>query len=175
MDNLRFIRDTMERAGSFTAVPGWVGFAIGVTAVIAALIAARQQSQQAWLITWLIEGAVAIAIGAIAVQRKARAAHMSLSSAPAQKFMYSFVPPLVVGAVLTVSLLRAGLIGAIPGVWLLLYGTGVVAGGAFSVRAIPIMGSCFMLVGALAVFAPAGWGDASWALDSGDCTWCSGS
>jgi hypothetical protein len=159
LDNLRYIRETMERAASFTAVPGWGGFLIGCTAMIAAVIASRQRSESAWLITWLVEGSLAVAIGVFAVRRKMQAAHLALQSGPARKFLFSFLPPLAVGAVLTVGLMRAGLISAIPGVWLLLYGTGVVTGGAFSVPAVPVMGFCFMAEGALALFAPVGWSD----------------
>lgn len=160
MDNLKFIRETMERAGSFTAVPGWGGFAMGVSALAASVIAARQSSQTLWLATWLVEGVFAIALGAWSMKRKADRAQVPLLSAPARKFVLSFAPPLLVGALLTLVLYRAGLTGAIPGTWLLLYGTGVVTGGAFSVRIVPVMGLCFMLVGAIALFCPLAWGTA---------------
>ncbi len=157
IDNLRYIRETMERAGSFTAVPGWGGVAMGVTAVGASFVAFRQTSPGAWLTTWLIEGVLAIAIGILAMCRKASKAGLPVWSAPARKFVFSFVPPLVVGAALTMVLWRAGAIAAIPGVWLMLYGTGVVTGGAFSVPIVPVMGACFLGEGALAVFAPPAW------------------
>ena len=160
MDNLRFIRETMERAGRFTAVPGWGGFAMGVSALAASVIAARQSTPDAWLATWLIEGFFAIALGAWTMQRKAHRAQVPLLSAPARKFVLSFAPPLLVGALLTLVLYRAGLSGAIPGTWLLLYGTGVVTGGAFSVRVVPVMGLCFMLIGAVALFCPFAWSTA---------------
>ena len=160
MDNLRFIRETMERAGAFTAVPGWGGFGIGVSAVAATLIAARQASIEAWLVTWLMEGIFAVALGGWAMKRKADAAQVPLLSAPGRRFVLSFAPPLLVGALLTVVLYRAGLSAAIPGTWLLLYGTGVVTGGAFSVRVVPLMGMCFMVVGAVALFCPLAWGNA---------------
>ena len=158
-DNLRFIRETMERAGSFTAVPGWGGFAIGWTAVAASFVAAQQTSPNAWLATWLAEALVAVGIAAGATARKARAAKVPLLSGPGRKFALSFVPPLLVGALLTVALFRAGYAAVLPGMWLLLYGTAVVTGGAFSVRVVPVMGLCFMLAGALALFSPAAWGN----------------
>jgi hypothetical protein len=158
MDNLRYIRETMERAGAFTAVPGWGGFAMGCTAVLATLFAMRQRTVEAWLITWTLEGAIAVALGAIALHQKARAAHVPLLSAPARKFALSFAPPLLAGLLFTVVLYRANLPGAIPGMWLLMYGTGVVTGGAFSVRIIPVMGLCFMGLGAVALFCPWAWG-----------------
>ena len=160
MDNLQFIRETMERAGSFTAVPGWGGFAMGLTALAASIVASRQSSQEAWLATWLLEGVLAIALGGLAMKRKANRAQVPLMSAPARKFLLSFAPPLMVGALLTLVLYRAGLSGVIPGTWLLLYGTGVVTGGAFSVRVVPVMGICFMLLGAVALFCPMSWGTA---------------
>lgn len=157
IDNLRYIRETMERAGSFTAVPGWGGVAMGMTAVAASFVAARQVSIGAWITTWLIEGALAVAIGMLAMWRKASKAGLPMWSAPARKFVFSFVPPLMVGAALTLILWRAGAVTAIPGVWLMLYGTGVITGGAFSVPIVPVMGACFLIEGALAVFTPPAW------------------
>jgi hypothetical protein len=156
IDNLRYIRETMERAGSFTAVPGWGGVTMGITAVAAAIVAQWQVSPKQWLATWLVEGAVAIAIGVIAMQQKARAAGLELWSAPARKFAFSFVPPMFAGAALTFALWKAGLVHLIPGAWLLLYGTGVITGGAFSVRVVPIMGAGFLGLGAVALLTPPG-------------------
>jgi hypothetical protein len=154
IDNLRYIRETMERAGSFTAVPGWGGVAMGVTAFLASLIASRQSSQNAWLATWIVEGALGLAIGILAMWRKALRAGEPIWSAPMRKFLFSFAPPLVAGAALTMVLWRAGASEAIPGVWLMLYGTGVVTGGTFSVPVVPVMGGCFLALGAVAVFLP---------------------
>ena len=153
LDNLRYIRETMERAGSFTAVPGWGGVWMGVTALAAAAFASHASSAAVWLMIWLAEGALAIGVGVLAMHRKALAAGLPLWSAPARKFAFSFIPPLFAGAVLTLALWRAGAVSSIPGVWLMLYGTGVITGGAFSVRAVPVMGVCFLAEGALALMA----------------------
>lgn len=148
IDNLRYIRETMERAGSFTAVPGWGGVAMGVTALAAAAIASHQTVPGWWLTVWLCEGALAIGIGVFTMWRKAVAAGMPFWSPAARKFLFSFLPPLIAGAVLTMTLWRAGAIAAIPGAWLMLYGAGVITGGTFSVPAIPVMGACFLAEGA---------------------------
>ena len=160
MDNLQFIRAAMERAGSFTAVPGWGNVVIGVTAIAAGLVAAPQQSATAWLVTWLVAALIALSAGLWAMARKARAAGLPLFNGAARKFWYSFCPPLVAGALLTLAFFRLGIIDILPAVWLLLYGTGVVTGGAFSVRIVPLMGLCFMGSGALAFLIPPSWGNA---------------
>jgi len=159
MDHLQYIRETMARASEFTAVPGWGGVAMGVSALIAAVFAARQSTADAWLAIWFAEGMLAMGMGALAMKHKADAIDEALFSAPARKFALSFAPPLLVGALLTLVLYRAGLTGAIPGMWLLLYGTGVVTGGAFSVRIVPVMGICFMVLGAVAMFCPFSYGN----------------
>jgi len=158
-DNLRFIRETMERASSFTAVPGWGGIAMGITATGAAVVASRQQSAVAWLITWLAEAGVALAIAAWSTMTKARQAKLPLLAGPGRKFALSFAPPMFAGALLTVVLFHVGYFGAISGIWLLLYGTGIVTGGAFSIRIVPLMGLCFMVLGTVALFCPASWGN----------------
>jgi hypothetical protein len=159
-DHLRYIRETMESAAEFTAVPGWGGVAMGVTALVAAFAASEQTTPRAWLAVWLIEAFVAVAIAAPAAATKAHRANSALFSGPGRKFVLSFAPPIVVGGLLTFALYHAGMLAALPGVWLLLYGTAIVTGGAFSVRVVPVMGLCLMLLGGAALFAPAIWGDA---------------
>lgn len=158
-DHLRYIRETMERAAEFTAVPGWGGVAMGITALAAAFVASRQTSPRAWLTVWLVEAFVAVAIAAPAAATKAHRANSALFSGPGRKFVLSFAPAIVAGGLLTYSLSHAGAFATLPGLWLLLYGTAIVTGGAFSVRVVPVMGLCLMLLGGAALFSPAAWGD----------------
>ncbi|HEX4230914.1 MAG TPA: hypothetical protein VHZ07_19710 [Bryobacteraceae bacterium] len=157
-DNLRFIRDTMERAGSFTAVPGWGGIYIGLTAVAAGAVAYGRPLAQQFSI-WLAEAALALALATVAVRMKSKRLALPLGSRPARRALLSFVPPLMAGAMLSVILARFGMLGIMPGLWLLLYGTAVVTGGAFSVRIVPVMGLCFMTLGAISFVVPASWGN----------------
>lgn len=157
-DNLRFIRDTMERAASFTAVPGWGGFAIGVTALVAGALAFHRPAQQQFFI-WVCEAILALAVGFCGVGLKSKRLALSPGSRAARRALLSFVPPLLAGAVLTAALYRIGALGVLPGLWLLLYGAAVVTGGAFSVRIVPVMGLGFMFVGLAALLAPQSWGN----------------
>jgi hypothetical protein len=166
-DHLRYIRETMASAAEFTAVPGWGGVGMGITALAAALVASRQATPRAWLGVWLVEAFVAVAIAAPAAATKAHRANSRLLSGPGRKFLLSFAPPIVVGGLLTYILYQAGALTALPGVWLLLYGTAIVTGGAFSVRVVPVMGLCLMSLGAAALFAPSFWGDAFMAAGFG--------
>jgi hypothetical protein len=154
MDNLRYIRETMERATSFTGISGWGEVAIGGTALLTSFVAAQQSTFKAWLAVWVAEGLISLLIAGWSMDRKARAVQMPLMSGPGRKAVFSLSPPMIAGGLLTIVLVRAGLTNAIPGVWLLLYGTGVITGGMFSVQVVPIMGLCFMALGAMALFAP---------------------
>lgn len=164
-EDLRFIRDTMERSAAFTAVSGWGQALLGATAAGAALLAARQVSSFAWLQVWLAEGLLAAAIGLLACTWKANRRGLPLFSGPARKVALGLAPPLMAGGFLTFLLFRAGFQSALPATWLLLYGAGIMTGGAFSVSIVPVMGLCFMLLGGLAVLAPTAWGN--WFLGAG--------
>lgn len=167
MDNLRYIRETMARAAEFTAVPGWGGVAMGLTALVAAWIAAGQRTPDHWLLVWIVEGWVAFAVGGVTLVRKANAGNTPLLSRPGRRFALSYAPPILVAAVLTVAFYRAGQFDLLPGVWLILYGTAVLSGGAFSVRIVPVMGLCFMAVGAVALFTPPTWSNGVMAFGFG--------
>jgi len=160
MDNLRFIRETMEGAAFFTAVSGLGEVAVGVTAMVAAWIASRQVTTWGWLQVWLWDALVAFLITTGAIAWKARRSEQSLLSKPGRRFALALFPPLMAGALLTPVLFYSGNVTALPGLWLLLYGTGVVTGGAFSVRTVPVMGMAFMALGAVALVSPPTWRDA---------------
>ncbi len=157
-DNLRFIRDTMERASAFTAVPGLGGVWMGLSALAAAGLSTLARTPREWLGVWLVEAFLAMAIGVASMSAKARRAGLSLFAGPARRFLLTLTPPLAAGAVITIEEAQAGQTALLPGIWLLLYGTAVITGGAFAVRIVPVMGLGFMLLGATALAAPPSWG-----------------
>ena len=167
INNLHYIRSTMERAGSFTAVPGWGNVGIGAVALLAAGLAARQADHLSWLLVWLGAATLAFPIGLTTMHRKARTINLSLVSGVGRKFMLSLCPPMLAGIPLTLVFYRFGAVESLPGLWLLLYGTGIVTAGAFSIRIIHIMGLSIILLGCLAFIAPLSWGDIFMALGFG--------
>lgn len=167
MDNLRFIRETMERSAPFTAVSGWAGVAMGAVATAAAWIARGRTEPETWISIWLATAAISFLIAVAGMVVKARTADMPLMSGPGRKFASSFAPPIFVGGILTVALFLSGETDLLPGVWLLLYGTAVVTGGAHSVSIIPLTGMAFIAVGVAALFAPSSWGDVFMAVGFG--------
>ena len=157
IEDLRFIRETMENAASFTAVPGWGGVGMGVTALVTAGLAPQPATPRAWLITWLAAALCAFAVGALAIYFKARRVGTPILARPGRKFLQSLFPPLFAGAAISMAIFFAGYIRLLPGIWLLLYGVGVISAGTFSVRVVPVMGLCFMMAGIAALFCPAAW------------------
>jgi len=158
MDNLQYIRRTLERAGEFTAVPGKGGVLMGVVGLVAARLGVHQRTAGGWLMVWTMAAVAAMAIGIAGAALKSRRFQMPLLSGPGRKFLAGFAPALLAGGVLTVVFYRAGVSGFLPGVWLLLYGAAVLAGGSASVRVVPVMGAFFMCLGTVALLLP-GWND----------------
>lgn len=149
LSNLRYIREAMERAGAFTSIPGWGGFWVGVTAVGAAAIGHRfvVSAPRTWVLIWLVEAAVAAIIAALTMMRKARRANIPFNSPAARRFFVSYLAPLIAGAALTYFLPQIGAWSALPATWLLLYGASFISSGAYSIRVVPVMGICFMILG----------------------------
>ena len=127
---------------------------MGATALAAAFLAAVQPTPGRWLAAWLVAALVAAAIGLWTMVRKARRLDVPLVTGAGRKFVLGLLPPILVGAFLTVALLRADAAPLVPAVWLLLYGTGIVAAGAFSVPVVPLQGLAFLILGVAALVVP---------------------
>lgn len=164
LDDLRFIRQTMERSTAFTAVPGWGTAIAGLTAFPAAWLASRQFLNARWLEIWIAEAVLAVALAVISIQRKAVSSGVPWTSGPGRKVLSSLVPPMAAAALLTIPLFRANLAYVLPGMWLLLYGVGVITAGAYSVPVVPVMGGSFMVLGAATLLVPI---QGNWAMAAG--------
>jgi hypothetical protein len=144
MDNLAFIRETMTRSSAFTSVPGWGLVFMGLIALAGSIVATLPET--AWITTWMAVAGAGFTIGTITMFLKAKRNKESLWMGPGRRFALSLAPPIAAGALLTLVLTEMGMWNLLPLVWLLLYGVGCVTGGAFSVRVVPLMGLCFMLL-----------------------------
>ena len=165
MADLRFIRETMENAASFSTFSGLGLALIGGIAGVLGLVAGGQPTRLRWLVVWLTAAAISAVAGAVSTAWKTRALAQPLIPGPSRKFALSLAPTLFVGTLLTAVVAQAGLFDLLPGVWLLLYGAGLVAAGAWSVRTVPVIGAAFMALGTAALLLPAGWGN--WLLIAG--------
>jgi hypothetical protein len=156
-DNLKFIRETIAHAGAFTSVSGTGMIAAGITGLAASVAAPPLMlaaDPRAFLTVWLAAALIAGAISLVTIRRKANKSGQSLVDGPARRFALAFSPALVAGAVLTIAFVANGQTALLPGTWLSLYGAAVTAGGAFSVRPVPIMGAAFIALGAICFAVP---------------------
>ena len=152
-DDLQFIRHAMERANRFHAVPG-IGLVImGATAIAAAGLATTAPAPL-WLSIWVADAVLAVSVGLFTMYRKARSVNLPVASPSGQAFLFSFSPPIAAGIVITLAFAANGVTHLLAGMWLILYGLAALTGGAFSVRAVSLMGGCFLLLGGVALLAP---------------------
>lgn len=160
VDNVAFVRGMMERSVHFTAVPGWGGVGMGASAILAAVVASLQTTEQSWLAVWSAEAAVASLIAVVSIVTKARANGVPLGTGPARRFALCLLPALAAGAVLTVACVQAQSFALLPVIWLLLYGVGVCSAGAISSPTVVFaLGLSLVLGGAAAAMSPAEWGN----------------
>ena len=163
-ENLQFIRHAMERGSTFTAVPGFGGAVMGSIGLVAAIVASMQPTAERWLAVWLAAAAIALAVGVFTMRRKARRIGAPLTGAPGRRFALSLSAPLLAGAAMSVGLWMHGVWALMPSAWLLLYGAGVLTGGAFSVAPMRLLGLLFMALGAVSLVTPPWWGNVWLAL-----------
>ena len=166
-ENLRYIRQAMERGTTFTSIPGIGGALMGAVALVASGFAERQPSGDRWLATWLVAATVAAVLGLVAMVRKANRAGAPLTGANARRFALGMAAPFVAGAAITYELWVVRSFTAMPPAWLLLYGAGVLTGGIVSVPVVRVIGLCFMALGIAAILTPAEWGNAWLAIGFG--------
>lgn len=156
VENLRYIRSTIEAAHTFTTVPGKGCIAMGVTALFAVGLETLPALAQHWLAIWVGAAILACAAALWFMEQKAHAQGLSLRRAVARRFFMTLAPAFLSGAILTAALAGSVDRELITGLWLLLYGTGLSACGLFAVPAVFTAGVAFMGLGAATLWLPPG-------------------
>jgi hypothetical protein len=150
---LQYIRSSME-AATAVAVPGSAGIAMGIVGLIAALVSSTPALHRHWLGIWLAAAVIAAVTGGLLIVRPSPVRGLTLSGTPFRKFALCLLPSLFAGTVLTAVLWTHGILCAIPGTWLLLYGCGLIAASVPTTRTIGVMGALFVKVGVIALLLP---------------------
>jgi hypothetical protein len=156
-ENLRFIRGAVERAERVSSASGAGGMAMGGVALCAMALAAGMGSLQDQLLVWIGAAFIALGVGSVGSWLKARKNDLVLLGDPGRRFLLCLIPSLVVGAVLTVSLWPTDQVILLPGLWMMLYGCGVLAAGTYAAAPVMQMGGCFIAAGLFAHALPETW------------------
>jgi hypothetical protein len=156
LENLRYIRSTIEAAHTFTTVPGRGCIAMGITALLAVGLESIPALAPHWLGVWVGAAIVACCSALWCMEQKARAQGLSLRRAVARRFFMTLAPAFLSGAILTAVLAGEVSREVVTGMWLLLYGAGLAACGQFSVPAVVTAGIAFMGLGTATLWLPPG-------------------
>lgn len=166
-ENLRYIRDTIEAAHTFTTIPGKGCIAMGIAATTGAALEMVPALAPHWLPIWLIAAVIACTVALFFMEIKARKQGLSLRRTVALRFFLTLAPAFVAGGILTVALLDSVGRDTIAGIWLLLYGVGIASCGVFSIPVVLIAGFAFMGLGTVTLAAPPEWAPVMLALGFG--------
>ena len=158
MEDLRFIRKTMDTAGAFTAISGMGFVVVGIGALLTHLLASWFTDPVDRMVIWVADAGVSIAIGLGTTALKAHRAREPLVSGPFRKFVVGIFPALLAGAALTVAVGRIDATGLVPALWLSLYGVALFSAGCFSIPVVRVMGASFLALGCVAALGPESWG-----------------
>jgi hypothetical protein len=156
LENLRYIRSTIEAVHTFTTVPGKGCIAMGVSALVAVALESVPSLAGHWLAIWV--GAAIVACGSALwfMEQKARRQGLSLRRAVARRFFMALAPAFIAGAILTAALASRVDRELVTGMWLMLYGTGLCACGVFAIDAVFTAGAAFLALGAATLWLPPG-------------------
>jgi hypothetical protein len=152
---LRYIRDSMEGAGSFV-VPGSAGIALGGIGLVCAVLCAAPSLHEYWLQIWLLAALAAAAVGGILLVRESSLRGLRLIGTPIRKFALCLIPSLGAGLVITAVHWSYGNLHAIPGTWLMCYGCALISASTVTTRTIGLLGALFAALGVLALLLPSG-------------------
>ncbi len=161
-ENLRVIRELMERSTKFSTFSGFSGVLAGAASIVGCLMTDRLSGgRHAWphapvefLTIWSLVIVFAVGADYLLMKRRAVRVGKRVVSRLGKQMIVASAPGLGSGMLLTLFFLQQGLMPHIYPVWMLCYGSAVAAVGLFSQREVSLLGAAFLLAGAATLFMP---------------------
>jgi hypothetical protein len=164
-ENLRLIREMMERSTKHSSLSGVSGLLVGTWAIAGVLLTrfvaygnTTLQLKPGHLFIlaaiWTAVLAASVATDYIMNKRVAATVGKHVFSSLGARIVQSAAPGFTAGLVLTLYLLALGQISHVWGYWMICYGLAICAVGLFSVKPVSFLGWSFVLAGGVALFLP---------------------
>jgi hypothetical protein len=183
LDDLKDIKDIMNRSSRFLSLSGLSGVFAGVFALGGAYLAYgtvyksqdylgyRQADMSTETLTTLLlialaTVALAVGVGILLTTREARKSNQKLWDAQTKRLMINLLIPLVTGGILCLMLLLTGYIGFVAPLTLIFYGLALVNASKYTLTEVRSLGLLEIGLGLLAVHF-IGYGLIFWAAGFG--------
>jgi hypothetical protein len=164
-ENLRMIREVMERSTKHSTLSGFSGIITGLWAIIGVsttrwlLLPELGHEPYATLLTglgatWVAVLALSVATDFVATKSRAVRVGKVVFSQLGAHMAGAAAPGFAAGLALTLYFVGRGQIDAVWPYWMLCYGMAICAVGQFSVRPVSYLGWAFVLAGAATLFVP---------------------
>ena len=161
-ENLRVIRDLMERSTKFSTFSGLSGVLAGSASIVGCVathvIAQKYSTPTAFRVPFLLIWSLVIlfAIGGdfLLTKRRATLVGKRIVSRLGKQMVVASAPGLGSGVLLTLYFLNHDRLIDVYPVWMLAYGVAVCAVGLFSQREVSYLGAAFLAAGALTLLLP---------------------
>ena len=161
-ENLRVIRQTMERSTKYSTLSGISGVLVGlagIAGVVATWVlgpgAAIYHHPLRLASIWIVTLFTAIGIDLICNKRRAARVGKHIVSSLGAHIVLAALPAFFAAGILTYFFFQHHLLIYLWGVWMLCYGLAICAVGLFSVRPATYLGSAFVIAGAATLLMPA--------------------
>jgi predicted lysophospholipase L1 biosynthesis ABC-type transport system permease subunit len=154
-ENLRMIRELMERSTKYSTFSGLSGVLVGLIAIAGCAVQAfvlprywPEHPVRGFLINWILVVALALLVDFVLTKRRAPLVGKHIRSRLGKQMILAAAPGLGIG-VLTTIVLIPWLMDFVYPAWMLCYGAAVCAVGIFSQREVRRLGWSFLVTGAV--------------------------
>ncbi len=172
IDDLKDIKDLMNRSSKFISLSGWSGISIGIVALIAAFIAhlkiknwytlnsfdgiingkAIDALKEDLLIIAAITLILSLGFGIIFTINKSKRINQKLWSKQSKTLLINLLIPLIIGGILCLLFIQKGNYGVVAPLTLLFYGLALINASSYTIGEIKSLGILNCILGLIGVY-----------------------
>jgi len=154
LEDLKAIREMMEKSSKFLSLSGLSGVMAGITAIAGASVAyfyilgqSRAVAVPMLLIDAFLTLVISIGFGILFSARKAKKRKLKLINSVTLKIAYNLAIPLATGGILSIIMIYRGQIELVAAITLIFYGLGLINASKYTLDEIHYLGITEIILG----------------------------